>query len=345
MNEPCSRLAGVAVHLPETTMTTGELEDAVEARSPGVRIPRGVLERASGVRRRHVAAPHELPSDLAVTASLEVLDDAGARPADLDLIVYAGVLGDTIEPATAHVVAAKLGASCPVFDVRNACNGFVNAIEVADAFIARGTHRRILIACGELLSAGTPWRVGSADEFFAAGPHYTFSDAGAAMLVEAASTAGDGPAPGVLATRFAAESASWPLAAVHVTGLSSDPDGAPPGVGRFDYDFLRFAAAFNDLDLEVLHKPLVEAGLRWDDFAAVCVHQAALPYLWAFCDRAGIPHDRTVVTIAEHGNVASASLPLQLAEAVRTGMVRRGDLVALVGLASGISAGIVIARW
>lgn len=342
MNEPCSRMAGVAAYLPETVLTTTEIEDAVEARSPGVEIPRGVLERASGVRRRHVAAPHELPSDLAVTASRKVLDDTGARPAELDLIVYAGVLGDTIEPATAHVVAAKLGASCPVFDVRNACNGFANAIEVADALIARGTHRRVLIACGELLSAGTPWRVGSTEEFFAAGPHYTFSDAGAAMLVEAAPP---GSASGVLTSRFSAESAAWRLAALPVTGLSSDPDGPPPGVGRFEYDFLEFAAAFNDLDLEVLHKPLVEAGLGWDDCAAVCVHQAALPYLWAFCDRAGIPHGKTVVTIAEHGNVASASLPLQLAEAVRTGRVRRGDPVALVGLASGISAGIVLARW
>ncbi|QFG20195.1 3-oxoacyl-ACP synthase III family protein [Actinomadura sp. WMMB 499] len=345
MNEPCSRLAGVAVHLPETTMTTAELEDAVEARSPGVRIPRGVLERASGVRRRHIAAPHELPSDLAVAASREVLDDAGVRPAELDLIIYAGVLGDTVEPATAHVVAAGLGAACPVFDVRNACNGFANAIDIADALIARGGHRRVLITCGELLSAGIPWRIRSTEEFFAAGPHYTFSDAGAALLMEAGPAAGDGPAGGVLATRFSAESAAWALAALPVTGLSSDPDGAPLGIGRFDYDSLRFAAAFNDLDLEVLHKPLVEAGLRWDDFAAVCVHQAALPYLRAFCDRAGIPHDRTVVTIAEHGNVATASLPLQLAEAVRGGRVRRGDLVALVGLGSGIGAGIVIARW
>ncbi len=67
--------------------------------------------------------------------------------------------------------------------------------------------------------------------------------------------------------------------------------------------------------------------------------------LWKFCDHAGIPPGKVVVTIVQHGNMVAATLPVQLAIAVETGRVRRGDLVALVGLASGVSAGIVLARW
>lgn len=89
---------------------------------------------------------------------------------------------------------------------------------------------------------------------------------------------------------------------------------------------------------------LVRAGLTWDDVALVAVHQVAVAYLADVHEALGLPEDRTIVTVAEHGNVASATLPLQLVTALESGRVGPGDVVLLVGLAGGISIGAMAVR-
>ncbi|WP_327048290.1 ketoacyl-ACP synthase III [Microbispora sp. NBC_01189] len=334
-----TRLAGVAAYLPETTLSTAELEDRLADRNPTLDLPRGLIHAHSGVRRRHVALPHERPSDLAAHAARRVLEDNGLRAADLDLLVYAGVSSDAVEPATGHIVAAKIGACCPVFDVRNACNSVLNAIQVADALISAGRHRRVLVCCGELPTAGTPWTVADAEEYVTVAASYTVSDAGAALLLEA------GAEPGVLAHRFSAYSAGWQAAISAVDNLTTDPSADRPTIGPLVVDSAELVRGIENIDYAVFHKPLADLGLTWDDFAAICVHQATLPTLWWFCDQVRIPKGKVVVTIAQHGNLVAATLLVQLARVVGSGRVRRGDLVALVGLASGASAGIVVVRW
>ncbi|MCK2220341.1 ketoacyl-ACP synthase III [Actinomadura sp. ATCC 31491] len=330
-----AHVAGVAVHLPERTLTSAELEEELAARNPGVPIPRGLIEHATGVRRRHLAEPGQRAADLAVLAARELLAETGHVPPALDLIIYAGVSSDAIEPATAHLVAAGLGAGCPVFDVRNACNSVANAIELAEALIVAGRYRTVLIACGEIATAITRWRLGPADDYAAVLPSYTVSDSGAAVLLEAAST------PGVLGHRFCAHSPSWEAAIVPITRA---PEGGLE-IGHFSVDFHDLALGICKLDLDVLRRPLTDRGLDWADMAAICVHQASLPSLHAFCELAGIPVDKVEVTIEEHGNLVASTLPAQLAQAVRAGRVRRGDLVALVGVAGGVGAGTVLLRW
>ncbi len=103
-----------------------------------------------GVRERRVSPDDWLPSDLAVAAAKDALDDAELLPKDLDAIIYAGAVRDYIEPATAHAVQEKLGAHNAIaFDVSNACLGFMSAIHLMDALIATGQARRGLVVSGE----------------------------------------------------------------------------------------------------------------------------------------------------------------------------------------------------
>ncbi len=74
------------------------------------------------------------------------------------------------------------------------------------------------------------------------------------------------------------------------------------------------------------------------------MHQVAVAYLDDVHAALGLPTGRTLVTVADHGNVASATLPLQLATALETGRVGPGDVVVLVGLAGGISIGATVVR-
>ncbi|MFG1704554.1 3-oxoacyl-ACP synthase III family protein [Nonomuraea sp. M3C6] len=315
-----AHVAGVAVHLPEQSVTTPELEAALADRNPGTRIPRGGIEQVSGVRRRHVAAAGQTAAGLAAAAARTLLERIGHAAPAIDLIIFAGVTLDAVEPATAHLVAAELGAGCPVFDVRNAANSVLNAVELADTLITAGRHRTILVVCGEVATPAMRWQVESEEDFTAAIPSYTVSDSGTAMLLQASAV------PGVLGHRFCANSAHW-------------REAITPG------DSMDLATGVRKLDLSLLRQPLAERGLDWQDLAAICLHQPSLPSLHAFCDLAGIPHDRVVHTIAEHGNLVASTIPAQLHQAVESGRVQRGDLVALVGVAGGVSAGIVLLRW
>ncbi|MFC5825024.1 3-oxoacyl-ACP synthase III family protein [Nonomuraea insulae] len=335
MSERFTRLTDVAVQLPEGSLTTPELEGRLADRNPGVHIPRGMIEEVSGVRRRHVAASDQMASDLAAAAARKLLDKTGHAPPEIDLVIFAGVTYDAVEPATAHLVAAKLGIDCPVFDVRNACNSALNAIEIADAFITSGRHSTILIAGGEVTTPAMRWHLESEEDFKAAVPSYTVSDVGTAMLLEASGT------PGVLSHQFFAKSEHWQAAVVPVT---RDRFGGFRS-GAFTVDDVALAVAVLKLDPAVLRRPLARHGFDWDDMAAICVHQASLASLWWVCELAGIPREKVMVTIEEHGNLAASTLPMQLHLAATGGRLHRGDLVALVGLASGISAGTVLVRW
>ncbi|HXV91851.1 MAG TPA: ketoacyl-ACP synthase III [Pseudonocardia sp.] len=328
-----ARLAGVAVHLPERRLTSAEVEALIGPYTP----PPGLLHRLTGIESRHVMDDHEQASDLAVAAARKLLAETGTAAGEVDLLLFASASQDLVEPATAHIVAAKLGLSCPVMDVKNACNSVLNGIEVADALVATGRYRTVLVACGEAPSRAVRRRVCTLAEYLRAFPGYTLSDAGAALLLTAGAPAGTG----VLGCGFTADSAAWDVGVLAGGGSMHPRD---PEHTYFAMDGARLKDAFLGLGRGVLDETLERLGLRWTDFAVVAVHQVSLPYLEVFTAHAGVPADKLVVTVREHGNAASASLPLQLATARALGRCGPGDLVALVGLAGGVSLGIVVVR-
>ncbi|MEV0083626.1 ketoacyl-ACP synthase III [Saccharopolyspora sp. NPDC050642] len=329
-----AHLAGVAVHLPEREVGTAAVERRIAAESAAFVPPAGIIRRLTGIESRHVLGDEEQASDLAAAAARKLLAETGTSADDVDLLLFASASQDMVEPATAHIVAAKLGLRCPVMDVKNACNSVLNGIEVADALIGAGRYRRVLLVSGESPSRAIRWNVPDIGTFLRAFPGYTLSDAGAAMLLT------DGPA-GVLGSGFSADSSQWDVGTLPCGGSAHPRD---PEYSYFAMDGGRLKSAFLRLGTGVLDETLARLGLGWQDFAVVCVHQVSLPYLDVFAERAGVPADKLVVTICEHGNVASASLPLQLAVAQQLGRCGPGDLVALVGMAGGVSLGIVVIR-
>lgn len=302
--------------------------------------PPGLLEDLTGVRGVHVRADGENASDLAVAAARKALDEAGLKIDDVDLLLFAATAHDLIEPATAHLVAAKLGALCPVFDVKNACNSVLNAMEVAAAFIAAGRYRTILIACGEVGSLVTRWHAPDRQALLRAMPGYTASDAGAAMVLTAGPAGEDDP--GVLALRFIANSAAWQACTVAGGGTmharSVDDD----------HTTLRLNGDLRQGVLDVLPQILTASeseiqAVRTGAFIAF--HQIAMPQFHETLDLFSLPEDRCMPTVAEHGNCAAASLPLQLVKAREADRIEPGDTVAMLGLASGFSFGLALVRW
>ena len=338
MPQPASRLGAVAVHLPESTRSTDETERRLRDENPDVRPATGLIRRMTGVERVHVRDDGQQASDLAVAAARAAM---AQRPGPIDLVIFASATQDLIEPATAHIVSAKLGLDAPVMDVKNACNSVLNGIQVADALIRSGAARRVLVASGEEPSHGVRWKLRDREDYARGFPGYTMSDGGAAVIVEAIE--GDDPHAdrGILASRFHAVSKHWTVGTLPSGGTMHPHDGE---YSYFDMDGGALQRAFMDLGPQPVFDFLDDTGLRWDDIGFVGIHQVSLPYLPPIMARLGVPEDRTVVTVVDHGNLASVSLPLQLIRAQERGLVGPGDLALLIGLAGGISLGLMAVR-
>ncbi len=345
---PAAVIAGVGVHLPERTVRVADAErDLARTSAPGA-VPRlPMVSRLTGVRQVHVLPDDWNASDLAAAAAAKLLAAQGLDARDVDLLIFASASQDMVEPATSHIVAARLGVRSPVMDVKNACNSVLNAIEVAEALVATGRYGTVLVACGEAPSRAVRWDVPDRATYLLSAPGYTMSDAGAAVLVRRApepvvGTSDDAPAPaGILASAFGAESTHWDVGMLPGGGTAF-----PRDLDRtyFEIDGSRLRDAFLALGPGVILEALDRAGLTWDDVALVAVHQVAVAYLADVHEALGLPEGRTIVTVAEHGNVASATLPLQLVTALESGRVGPGDVVLLVGLAGGISIGAMAVR-
>ncbi len=328
-----SRVAGLGVYLPEDTRSTAETERELRRRNPELVLAPGLIARLTGVKTVHLRPEGWQTSDLAVAAAKTALADSPGR---IDLLIFASASQDLIEPATSHIVAAKLGLDCPVMDVKNACNSVLNAMQVADALIRSGQYRRVLIASGEQPSHAVRWQLDSREQFLRSFPGYTMSDGGAAVILEAS----EGEC-GILGSTFVAVSSNWKIGTLG-TGGSMDPHAA--NGSHFDMDGPALQRAFLALGPDAVLGTLRELDLEWSDFDLVAIHQVALPYLTPIFERLGVADDKTIVTIEDHGNLASVTLPLQLVLAREAGTISAGSLVALIGLAGGISLGVMVLR-
>ena len=334
MQPASARIVGLGVYLPEKTRSTKQTERDLRDANPTLKLATGLIGRMTGVQKVHLRPDGWQTSDLAVAASREALAES---PGEIDLLLFAAASQDLIEPATSHIVAAKLGLTCPVMDIKNACNSVLNAMQVAEALIAAGQYRRVLIASGEQPSHAVRWKLSDHAQFIRSFPGYTMSDAGAAVILEAT----DDASTGILDSTFIAASQHWDIGTLP-TGGSVNPRGGDESY--FDMDGAGLQRAFLELGPQPVLDLLARNNLTWDDFDLVAIHQVALPYLPPIFERLGVAAEKSVVTVADHGNLASVTIPLQIMRARSSQMVKPGSLVLLVGLAGGISLGLMVVR-
>ncbi|OJF11745.1 3-oxoacyl-ACP synthase III family protein [Couchioplanes caeruleus] len=318
-------ITAVASALPEREVTTADLQQQVAAAS-GLPLPAGMFAQATGIDRRRVAAADEYASDLAVRAGRRVLAQAGLDALDVDLLLFASATRDMVEPATAHVVQAALGSRAHALDVTNACNSFLNGIDLARSMILAGRAGRALVVTGETPTRAMRPAVDGMAQARTAFAGYTFGDAGAAVLVEPVE------AGGIVDVDSETHSEHWPVGGIFGGG-SRHPRGDEHTY--FTGDGHRLRGIFEKIGTGLLERVAYRTGLGWDDYAKVLVHQVTMPYLQRFVEVAGVPADKLEVTVAELGNMASATLGVQLARVHHR--LRPGDRVLLVGLGGGVS--------
>jgi 3-oxoacyl-[acyl-carrier-protein] synthase-3 len=318
-------ITAVGTSLPARELSSTELQGRVEHAS-GFRLPARLFEQLTGIRSRRIAEDDEYASTFAVRAGRQALERAGLDPLDLDLLVFASASRDIVEPATAHIVQAELGSKAHAFDITNACNSFLNGIDVARSLILAGRARRALVVTGETPTRVMRWRLESPAQARTAFPGYTFGDAGAAVVLEPVTRGG------IIDVDSETHSEHWSTGGIFGGG-SRHPRGDEHTYFSGDGHALR--GVFEKVGPGILERVFARLDCDWSDFRRVLVHQVTRPYLDRFVEVTGVPADLIEVTVEDLGNMASATLGMQLDRIAPA--LRRGDRVLFVGLGGGIS--------
>lgn len=331
-----SRIRSIGYHVPDERVDSGRLEQGFELPALGVKA--GTIERITGVRTRHLADAATRPSELAYEATLDAMARGLVKSEDLDVIVYAAVFRDYAEPATAHVIQAKLHADrALVFDVSNACLSIMDGILLVDALIGAGRCRTGLVCGGELCSEvlrATYDRVRTMkapDDLLPYFPSLTLGDAGAAVVLEAKTA--DEPARGFVAFEFLSAGENWDLCVLPQAGEPMVTDGKR---------LLEVGARMAGRALERL---LEKTGWTRDEIDLVVPHQISVRANAEVLRATGIPASKCHLVIDTFGNTAATTLPLALAHAAQTGKLLPGMKVVLAGLGSGVSVGFAAMVW
>jgi 3-oxoacyl-[acyl-carrier-protein] synthase III len=261
-------------------------------------------------------------------AARTALQSAGATPASIDLIVLATSTPDQIFPSTACLIQAEIGAGgAAAFDVQAVCSGFVYGLALADAMIRTGVYRRALVIGAELFSRILDWNDRTTCVLF--------GDGAGAVVIEAA----DGP--GILASRLRADGSQARILCTAGRVTQGTVQGDP--FLRMDGQAV-FKLAVNVLDASA-REVLAEAKVAIESLDWLIPHQANVRILSATARKLGLPENKVIVTVDQHGNTSAASVPMALDLAVRDGRVRRGQHVLLQGVGGGFTWGSVLVRY
>lgn len=323
-----SKIVGTGSCLPERRVTNQELAEQLAQK--GIETSDEWIVTRSGISARHYAAPGVKSSDLAVIAARRALDTAGLQAGDIDLIIVATSTPDHLGgfPSTACTVQNKLGIrnGCGAFDVQAVCSGFVYALAVADSFIKTGMHKKVLVIGSEVFS--------NILDFEDRTTCVLFGDGAGAVILSASSE------PGVLATRLHADGSHGDI--LCVPGTVSE--GAVRGSAFLHMDGQAvFKLAVSVLD-KVAHETLEAAGMRPDEVDWLIPHQANIRIMQGTAKKLGLPMEKMIVTVDQHGNTSAASIPLALDAAMRDGRVKPGQNVLVEGVGGGFTWGAALIR-
>ena len=333
-----TKITSVATVLgPVETKMSDVLAQVAEASLPA-KMPVGYVPRLTGVETVYRRTEDQNTSDFAAMAGRKALERANLEVGDIDLLIFASASQDLIEPATSHIVSALLGANgVPVMDVKNACNSFLNAMQVANALIKIGQYKTVLIVSGEVPSMAIRWSCKDKDQFLRSFAGFTMSDTGAAAVL----TASEDGTDGIIAIEFRSDSNRWDVGTLGMGGSRSPRDIETT---YFDMDGRKLADAFMSLGPGILTETLEANGYSWNDFKAIGMHQVAAPYIDDICRVLTVPSEKVIKTIADYGNLTSATMAMQIELGMERGLLSKGDLFAYIGLAGGISTGLGIFR-
>lgn len=334
-------LTALAYELPPRVVTSQQLEERLAPVYARLKLPHGRLELMSGIRERRFWDQGTQPSQGAFLAGTKALAASGLGAGDIDCLINTSVCRDMIEPATASFVHRQLGLKeqCLIFDLSNACLGFLNGMLVLASMIELGQVRHGLLVAGE-----------TAEELVDSTINALLAD------------------PGLTRKGIKSSFASLTIGSGAVALVMSRAEGAAhrlrggawrANTGHNDLcqgEGNTFGITMNTDSEELLKRGVETAAQVWPDFLTAlnwqaksidryCCHQVGSAHARLLMETLGLDSSRNFETLAHLGNVGSVSAPITLAMAVEQKKVLAGQRAALLGIGSGINCLMLGLEW
>jgi 3-oxoacyl-[acyl-carrier-protein] synthase-3 len=315
---------GVGHYLPARVVPNAEFEATLDTDDAWIR-------DRSGIERRHFAGEGETTASMATAAANAALAMAGLTASDVDAVIVATSTADLTFPSCATMVQAELGMKNGfAFDIQAVCAGFVFALSTANALIVAGQATRVLVIGAETFSRIMDWTDRSTCVLF--------GDGAGAVLLEAQQGDGTAADRGILSTDLNSDGNLRDL--LYVDGGTST---GTSGYLRMQGNQV-FRHAVEKLS-QTATTAMERAGITGADVDWIVPHQANIRIIQGTAKKLGLPMDKVVVTVQDHGNTSAASIPLALSVGVARGQIKQGDLIVTEAIGGGLAWGAVVLRW
>ncbi len=317
-------IKGVGHYLPDRIVPNSEFAATLDTSDAW-------MKSRSGIERRHFAAEGQGTSDLASRAAIAALQDAGFKANDLDTIIVATSTPDLCFPSVATMVQGSIGMTRGFgFDIQAVCAGFVFALCNANALIAAGQAKRIMVIGAETFSQLMDWTDRSTCVLF--------GDGAGALIPEAEEGSGNTADRGILATDLNSDGRYRDILYVD-GGVSNQTVGHLRMEGKEV-----FRHAVEKLS-STAHRSMERAGITNSDIDWIVPHQANIRIIQGIARKMGVPLDQVIITVQDHGNTSAASIPLAMSVGKKSGKIKTGDLIVTEAIGGGLAWGSVVLRW
>lgn len=329
------KISGVGSYLPERVVTNDEIAAQIDSSDEWI-------FSHTGIKSRHVAAPDECASTLAVEASKRAMEAAGAKPEEIGMIILGTTTPDYLNyPSTACIVQHLLGCeNAAAFDLAAACSGFVYGLEMGKCYLLGHPKTKVLVIGTEVLTRHQDWRSRSTAMIF--------GDAAGAAVLETEEVADD--AKPTLTGNIMGSDGNI---AIHREGgarLPPAPDHIHDIPEKMEFPTLKmdghavFKFAVSKLDA-MLCGLCEEAKIAPTDLDRIFAHQANMRILDSVARRMKIPSEMFYSYLAPIGNTSSASIPVCLDKAIKEGELKDGMKIAVAGFGAGLTWAGSLIEW
>lgn len=320
-------ITGVQGFVPEYVLTNQELETMVETNDEWILSRTGIKER------RILKGENQGTSVLGTEALTGLLKKTNTDPSEIDLIICATTTPDMLFPATANIIANKVGAKNAFgYDISAACSGFLYALVTGSQFIETGKYKKVVVIGADKMSSIVDYEDRTTC--------IIFGDGGGAVLLEPTKE-NLGIMDSILKTDGSGE--------VHLhmkAGGSRKPATAETVAAREHYVYQEGAAVFKfavtnmaDVSAEIMTKN----NLKSEDINWLVPHQANKRIIDATANRMGIGPEKVMLNIQKYGNTTSGTIPLCLWD--YEPLLKKGDNLILSAFGGGFTWGSIYLKW
>jgi 3-oxoacyl-[acyl-carrier-protein] synthase III len=305
-------ILGTGCYLPSKVVTNQDIEKNVDTTHEWISSKLGINERR--------VTEDELPSDMGYQAALKALELANLTIDDIDLIIVATSSPEKISPSTACIIHNKFNIkkNIPAFDINAVCSGFVYAVNLVSPLISFGVYKNVLIIATEAYSKITNW-----DD-----KHCVFFGDGAGAVVMGYSEGG------------------WIACESNANGKDTGMTGFNLPIGG---PFIMKGKEVWDQAIKVLPQSikniLKSSNININDIDMIVPHQPSINILKIIAKELEIPMTKVKTIMNKYANIAGASIPIALDDAVKNNEIKKGDTIILTAIGSGWTWGSTIIKW